>query len=70
MSSDEEKPHASENKKEDVYQVEQILKKRILDGVTQYWIKWKDYSEDENTWEPEENLFGCEVSKSKESLYY
>lgn len=36
--------------------VESILEKRKIGGRTEYLIKWKDYSADENTWEPVENL--------------
>lgn len=38
------------------YEVEKILDKRIEDEVVQYYIKWKGYGDEENTWEPEENL--------------
>ncbi|XP_031616854.1 heterochromatin protein 1-like [Contarinia nasturtii] len=38
------------------YEVERIDGKRINMGVVEYFIKWKDYPENENTWEPTENL--------------
>ena len=42
------------------YPVEKILKKRNdQDGKPEYWIKWKDYGEESNTWEPMSNLQHC-----------
>lgn len=42
---------------EEVYHVEKILKKRIRDdGTVLYFLKWYDYPDEENTWEPLENL--------------
>jgi len=38
------------------YVVEAILDKRSTNGVTQYLLKWKGYTDDDNTWEPRENL--------------
>ncbi|CEG75061.1 hypothetical protein RMATCC62417_10169 [Rhizopus microsporus] len=39
------------------YEVEAILDKREFStGVAEYLIKWKGYSEEHNTWEPEDNL--------------
>jgi len=38
------------------YVVEAILDKRTTNGVTQYLLKWKGYSDDDNTWEPRANL--------------
>ena len=36
------------------YEVEAVLDKRILNGVTQYFVKWENY--EETTWEPVDNL--------------
>lgn len=36
--------------------VEKILKKRLRNGVTEYLLKWRNFDESENSWEPEGNL--------------
>jgi hypothetical protein len=41
------------------YEVEKILDIRINRGKRQYKVKWKGYGENENTWEPIENLEHC-----------
>lgn len=28
-------------------------------GKLQYWVKWKNYPDDQNTWEPIANLTNC-----------
>jgi hypothetical protein len=38
------------------YEVESIVKHRVKKGKTEYFIKWKNFGHDANTWEPEENL--------------
>uniref|UniRef100_A0A5S6QC01 Chromo domain-containing protein n=1 Tax=Trichuris muris TaxID=70415 RepID=A0A5S6QC01_TRIMR len=38
------------------YVVERIVDKRLVDGKTQYLLKWQGYTDEDNTWEPEENL--------------
>ena len=46
---------------DDIYIVERILNKRILDnGEIEYFLKWFGYDEDDATWEPEENVF-CKI---------
>ena len=38
------------------YKVQAILEVKKVRGKPQYLIKWEGYEEDENSWEPEENL--------------
>ena len=38
------------------YEVESIVEKRFRNNRTELLIKWKGYSEEWNTWEPEENI--------------
>jgi hypothetical protein len=41
---------------ESVYDVEQIVGKRIRKGKIYYLVKWDGYPSDQNTWEPIDNL--------------
>ena len=38
------------------HKVERILDKQKIEGKTHYLVKWQDYDESENTWEPPEHL--------------
>lgn len=49
--ADEEAPAAEEE-----FVVEKIVDKRVRAGVTEYFLKWKNYPDADNTWEPENNL--------------
>lgn len=41
------------------FEVECILEKRNTKGRTDYLVKWKDYPEDQATWEPSKALSNC-----------
>jgi|JI6StandDraft_1071083.scaffolds.fasta_scaffold10053_5 hypothetical protein len=49
------------------YEVEKILghrerkgKPKSKAGQLQYLLKWKDYEQRHNSWEPESNVLGCD----------
>lgn len=42
---------------EDIYIVEKLLERKIIDGKLKYKVKWLNYKE--TTWEPEKNLTSC-----------
>jgi len=44
-----------------VYEVERVLKMRKIRGKRQFYIRWKGYDSDEDTWEPEDNLQGAKA---------
>ena len=65
--SDSSDSENEDEEDEDVYEVEEILDKRIERGSSRlgtvnqlkYLIKWKGYDDSYNTWERVENLSGC-----------
>ena len=42
------------------YEVEEILDQRWVRNQQEYLVKWKGYSQEENTWEPIKNLESCQ----------
>lgn len=55
------KPSPVSSKKKKLWEVERILQKREQNGEPVYFIKWKDWEADYNTWEPLRNLVSCEA---------
>lgn len=47
------------------YEVDMIFGHKLMEGEIYYFVKWKNYTSDSNTWEPECHLTGC-----KESIEY
>jgi len=54
MEEEEDKEESEEE-----YEVEVIVDKMIKKGTVFYKVKWKNYSLDDCTWEPEANLDNC-----------
>ncbi|CAF3505173.1 unnamed protein product [Rotaria socialis] len=58
---------SSEDESAAEYQVEAILDKRIRGKKTEYFLKWKGYSNEDNTWEDENHLNCPDLVKKFES---
>ena len=39
-----------------MWEIEKIVKHRMKKRTTEYLVKWKGFSEKDNTWEPEKQL--------------
>ncbi|OQV22224.1 hypothetical protein BV898_03726 [Hypsibius exemplaris] len=61
----QEEEEIEDEDEEEQYEVEDILDERTEAGLKQYLIKWKGYGPKHNTWEPEENVVGCDLHLAK-----
>ena len=50
----------SDNDEKEEYEVENILRKRTRNGQTEYYIKWKGYTNKYNQWLPISDMGGCQ----------
>jgi len=57
---------SNEENSEKEYEIEKILKRKIKNGDSFYYIKWKNFDDSFNSWEPEINL---EHSKKALNLF-
>ncbi|XP_028420577.1 zinc finger and SCAN domain-containing protein 20-like [Perca flavescens] len=51
-------PAVAAEEEEEEYEVEKILYHRVVKGTVEFLRKWKGFLDEDNTWEPQDNLDG------------
>lgn len=49
-------PAEAAEEEEEEYVVEKVLDRRVHKGRVEFLLKWKGFSDEDNTWEPQDNL--------------
>lgn len=49
-------PAEAAEEEEEEYVVEKVLDRRVYKGRVEFLLKWKGFSDEDNTWEPQDNL--------------
>ena len=52
--------NVTELDQDNVFEVEKIVDHKIINGRLSYFVKWKGYKDEDNTWEPEDHFLQTE----------